>query len=75
MKRPKTTGRFCVADRSFPSDRTAISYAQGLATEWGITHLGDERTFSVCDTFGKELWRVDLLKDGCIETWEVKAAA
>ena len=73
--RHKTTGRFCVADRQFPNVGSALSYAQNLAVHWAVTHLGEERSFYVRDALDVALYRVDLQKDGVIETWGVKTAA
>ena len=71
--RRKTTGRFCVADRSFPTPGAAISYAQGLACRWAIEHK-EERSFYVRDALDVGLYRVDIV-DGVVYTMEVKAAA
>jgi len=74
-RKEKTSGRFCVGDRNFPSVGAAVSYAQNLAVHWAINHLGEERSFYVRDALDAGLYRVDLLKDGTIETWGVKVAA
>lgn len=72
-KRRQTSGRFCVADRSFPNVGSAVSYAQGLACRWAIEH-GEERSFYVRDALDVGLYRVDIV-DGVVYTTEVKTAA
>lgn len=73
QRKRRTYGKFCVADRNFPSPRAAIVYAQTLATRWWLEHR-EERTFYVRDALDVGVYRVDIV-NGTIYTTEVKTAA
>lgn len=69
-RKSRTVGKYCVGDRSFPTVGAALSYTQGLASQWARAHAGEERSFFVRDALDVGLCRVDVV-EGIVYTTEV----